>query len=38
MALVYGVNLVAVAALIYLVRSRPNKRMQPTAQGAAADA
>jgi hypothetical protein len=36
--LVYGVNLVAVAALIYLVRSRPNKGMQPTAQSTAADA
>jgi hypothetical protein len=30
--LVYGVNLVAVAALIHLLRSRPNKGMQPTAQ------
>jgi len=36
--LVYGVNLVALAAVIYLLRGRARKEMQPTAQGAAADA
>lgn len=36
--LIYGVNLFAVGAVIYLRRKRPNKGMQPTPQSAAADA
>ena len=36
--LIYGVNVVALIALIYLLMNRPAKAMQPTAQGTAADA
>ena len=36
--LIYGVNVVALIALIYLLMNRPGKAMQPTAQGTAADA
>lgn len=36
--LLYGVNVVAILALIYLLRNRPGKVMQPAQQSSVADA